>query len=206
MQLRESKKFGVALCAVESPWMTPREVFDLTGIPLQKLDLMRMHSEGLPYVKLGRGPASAVRYARADVQKLIDRGKSFKSEEELDWLMPSQAAEILGVSPKTLWAWRMHGVGVSFISLGPTVATDIMYRRQDVEAFALKQSTDSTTYPVIPKRGYVRDIRTPEQRARDRARNKREREAFWKVLEEGRLAEKEALKAKRSAKGENVLT
>jgi hypothetical protein len=33
---------------------------------------------------------------------------------------------------KEMWLWCVHGVGVGFIQLGATVATDVMHRRTEV--------------------------------------------------------------------------
>ena len=50
------------------------------------------------------------------------------TDPHLKLLTESETAELLGISERTLQAWRVHGGGPAFVRIGRT----IRYRRQDV--------------------------------------------------------------------------
>lgn len=58
-----------------------------------------------------------------------------------NWLRPSEAAELIGVSVQTLAHWRCRGCGPIFTRAG---SRDIRYRRSDLEAFMTEREARST--------------------------------------------------------------
>lgn len=64
------------------------------------------------------------------------------SKCESDLLTPSQAAEILGCSEKTLRNWRWQGYGPPAVYLSRRM---VRYRREDVMAFIDERVHRSTT-------------------------------------------------------------
>jgi predicted DNA-binding transcriptional regulator AlpA len=59
---------------------------------------------------------------------------------ELDLLVPSQLAQMLGKSTAALAQWRYLGTGPQFIKLG----RNVRYRRHDVEAWLDQQTVQRT--------------------------------------------------------------
>jgi DNA-binding transcriptional MerR regulator len=51
------------------------------------------------------------------------------------------AAELLGISPRTLEDWRWRGIGPPFYKLGRRI---VRYRAEDLLAFALKSKRQNT--------------------------------------------------------------
>jgi excisionase family DNA binding protein len=49
-----------------------------------------------------------------------------------EYLSPAQAAELLGLSLRTLWKWRRRGTGPAWSRCGEWA---VRYRRADVEAW-----------------------------------------------------------------------
>ncbi|WP_216598417.1 helix-turn-helix domain-containing protein [Phaeobacter sp. 11ANDIMAR09] len=58
-----------------------------------------------------------------------------------DHLKPSQVAELLNVSKRTLSRWHAHRVGPSRVKVGRT----ILYRRAAVDAWLVANETQPTT-------------------------------------------------------------
>jgi predicted DNA-binding transcriptional regulator AlpA len=58
-----------------------------------------------------------------------------------EFLDTSDAAEVLGISPRTMEDWRWRGGGPPFYKLGQRM---VRYRRQDILAFALKSQRQNT--------------------------------------------------------------
>ena len=63
------------------------------------------------------------------------------SANERDLLNEIDAARFLGVSARTLQAWRVHGGGPRYSKLGRSVR----YRQCDLDAFVEKNLTNSTS-------------------------------------------------------------
>ncbi len=63
-----------------------------------------------------------------------------------EFLTTDEAAEALGLSPRTLRNWRTRGGGPVATKLGAAVR----YRRRDLEAFASARRQDRTPMPSAP--------------------------------------------------------
>lgn len=63
------------------------------------------------------------------------------SQPEAALLDTSDAAEVLGISPRTLEDWRWRGGGPPFFKLGRRM---VRYRPEDLMAFALKSRFQNT--------------------------------------------------------------
>ncbi|HEU0162620.1 MAG TPA: helix-turn-helix domain-containing protein [Rhizomicrobium sp.] len=50
-------------------------------------------------------------------------------------LTTTEAADLMGISPRTLEDWRWKGIGPAFFKLGPRL---VRYRLADVEAFTFQ--------------------------------------------------------------------
>src|SRR5262245_36742929 len=65
-----------------------------------------------------------------------------------DALLPeAQSAELLGVTPRALQAWRQRGGGPAFVRIS---ARCIRYRRKDLLAWAASRLRSSTSDPGQP--------------------------------------------------------
>jgi len=66
------------------------------------------------------------------------------------FLTTAQAADFLGLSPKTLRAWRMRGGGPPYTRMSPTATgmpswrSHVRYRRDDLETFVRERRFTST--------------------------------------------------------------
>lgn len=68
--------------------------------------------------------------------------RSVKSSEQVDALLnEKQAAELRGVTPRALQAWRHRGGGPKFCRLGRRV----QYRTNDLKAWIAKNTHESTS-------------------------------------------------------------
>jgi len=54
------------------------------------------------------------------------------------------AAEVLGVRPGTLRAWRCAGFGPAFVRLGRGLRSPVGYREEEIERFLKSQMRRST--------------------------------------------------------------
>jgi hypothetical protein len=86
--------------------------------------------------------------------------------DRIQWLLIGQAAAAIGLAIPTLTAWRKPGFGVPFISIGGRGAHPFMYDRRDLDAFITRRKADPSVVPVIVKKVYGKDPRTPEERKR----------------------------------------
>lgn len=63
-------------------------------------------------------------------------------------LTTGELAEMLGVAPQTLRDWRMQGRGPAFLKLGHPVSGRVMYRAEDVDAWAQSRLARTRETPV----------------------------------------------------------
>lgn len=59
-----------------------------------------------------------------------------------------EAAEMLGVSPRTLESWRIHGGGPRFASFGAGPRGAVRYRASDLEEYINGRLRTSTSAPA----------------------------------------------------------
>ncbi|HPP03131.1 MAG TPA: helix-turn-helix domain-containing protein, partial [bacterium] len=60
------------------------------------------------------------------------------------WVNEKQAAKIMGVSPRSLQAWRLRGGGPAFVRVSKRC---IRYRLADIQAWAGERLARSTSDP-----------------------------------------------------------
>jgi len=62
-------------------------------------------------------------------------------------LTTREAAEYLGLAPKTLEGWRIRGAGPRYVKLGDGRRSGVRYDRDELDRFLLERTRSSTSDP-----------------------------------------------------------
>lgn len=85
---------------------------------------------------IAQGVREGLRQAMADAA----RGENLREND---------AAEFIGVAPKTLRDWRSNGRGPAFVQYGE--CGRVMYRRKDLDAFMERNRKETISTVVFPR-------------------------------------------------------
>lgn len=169
--------------SLTSVWLRPKSVADMLGLPIETLTNWRMTDVGPPYIKFSDSAQAHVRYSHEQVhewqkrcQRVVPKGwqpveviagDSVPSTTSvIEWMPPKRAAIALDIPIPTMTAWRKRAIGLPFVWIGGGGAHEVMYERRDIEAFIARRQADPSVVPIIEKKVYGKDPRTPEERAR----------------------------------------